>query len=133
MLIEQQISERRERAKTAIARILARPDGQPFGDYQIRSASGKTYRVALRGSGLFENFCSCPDFAVNTLGTCKHIEALLIKVRRRGPAAERSGFKRSRASLWRASISTPQAFCGRSPMAGSRRSWSACAPWMTTP
>lgn len=99
MLIEQQISERRERAKTAIARILARPDGQPFGDYQIRSASGKTYRVALRGSGLFENFCSCPDFAVNTLGTCKHIEALLIKVRRRGPAAERSGFKRSRASL----------------------------------
>ena len=75
MLFEQQISERRERAETAIARILARPDGQPFGDYQIRSATGKTYRVAMRGFGLFENFCSCPDFAVNTLGTCKHSEA----------------------------------------------------------
>lgn len=99
MLIEQQISERRERAKTAIVRILARPDGQPYGDYQIKSSSGKTYRVALRGAGLFESFCSCPDFAVNTLGTCKHIEALLIKVRRRVPALERRAFKRSRASL----------------------------------
>ncbi len=99
MLIEQQISERRERAKTAIARILARPDGQPYGDYQIKSCSGKTYRVALRGAGLFESFCSCPDFAANTLGTCKHIEALLIKVRRRIPALERRAFKRSRASL----------------------------------
>ena len=99
MLVEQQISERQERAKTAIARILARPAHQPFGDYQIRSASGKTYRVALRGAGLFENFCSCPDFAVNTLGTCKHIEALLMKVRRRGVAAQGAAFQRSRASL----------------------------------
>jgi superfamily II DNA or RNA helicase len=100
MLIEQQILERRERAKTAVARILARPAGQPYGDYQIKSSSGKTYRVALRGSGLFESYCSCPDFAVNTLGTCKHIEGLLIKVReRRGAALERSAFKRSRASL----------------------------------
>ncbi len=100
MLVEQQISERRERAKTAIARILARPDGQPFGEYRIRSATGKTYRVALRGSGLFESFCSCPDFAVNTLGTCKHIEALLIKVRQRhGARLNRDGFKRRRASL----------------------------------
>lgn len=100
MLIEQQISERRERAQTAIARILKRPSGQSFGDYEIKSPSGRTYRVALRGSGLFESFCSCPDFAVNTLGTCKHIEALLIKLRRRrGAALDRDGFKRSRASL----------------------------------
>jgi superfamily II DNA or RNA helicase len=99
MLIEQQILERRERAKTAIARILTRPDKQPYGDYQIRSSSGKTYRVALRGAGLFESYCSCPDFAVNTLGTCKHIESLLIKVRRRSPALERRAFRRGRASL----------------------------------
>lgn len=100
MLIEEQISERRERAKSTIARIVTRPVGQPFGDYQVKSTSAKTYRVALRGFGLFENFCSCPDFAVNTLGTCKHIEALLMKVRqRRGKTLERRGFKRTRASL----------------------------------
>ena len=74
MLVEQQIAERRERARDAIAKVLGRPSGAPYGDYRVKSASGKTYRVAMRGPGLFENYCSCPDFAVNTLGTCKHID-----------------------------------------------------------
>jgi len=100
MLFEQQILERRERAKSAIAGILTRPKGQPFGDYRVKSASGKTYRVAMRGPGLFENFCSCPDFAVNTLGTCKHIEALLLRLHQRhGKALDRREFKRARASI----------------------------------
>ena len=100
MLFEQQILERRERAKSAIAGILTRPKGQPFGDYRVKSASGKTYRVAMRGPGLFENFCSCPDFAVNTLGTCKHIEALLMRLHQRhGKALDRREFKRARASI----------------------------------
>ncbi|MBI3694990.1 MAG: DEAD/DEAH box helicase family protein, partial [Acidobacteria bacterium] len=100
MLYEQQISERRERAANAIARILARPDGRPYGDYRVKSASGKTYRVAMRGPGLFENFCSCPDFAVNTLGTCKHIEALLLQLRERhGKSLARSQYNRTRASI----------------------------------
>src|SRR5512140_670219 len=100
MLFEQQILERRARAKDAIAGILTRPKGQPFGDYRVKSASGKTYRVAMRGPGLFENYCSCPDFAVNTLGTCKHIEALLLQLRQRhGKAIERKPYARSRASI----------------------------------
>ena len=61
MLIEQQIAERRERASGAVAKILERPSGQPYGDYRVKSASGKTYRLAMRGPGLFENYCSCPD------------------------------------------------------------------------
>ncbi|MGD0868924.1 MAG: SWIM zinc finger family protein [Bryobacteraceae bacterium] len=95
MLVEQQIAERRERARDAIAKLLERPSGEPYGDYRVRSASGKTYRVAMRGPGLFENYCSCPDFAVNTLGTCKHVEALLLRLRRRH--ATRSNAKRMRA------------------------------------
>jgi hypothetical protein len=83
MLVEQQIAERRERAAAAITKILERPSGEPYGDYRIESASGKTYRVAMRGPGLFENYCSCPDFAVNTLGTCKHVEALLLRLGKR--------------------------------------------------
>jgi len=99
MLIEQQIAERRERAQGAVAKILERPGGEPFGDYRVKSASGKTYRVAMRGPGLFENYCSCPDFGVNTLGTCKHIEALLLRLRRRhGHVLERKEYVRSRAS-----------------------------------
>ena len=100
MLIEQQITERRERAAGAIAKILKRPTGAPYGDYSVKSASGKTYRLAMRGPGLFENYCSCPDFRVNTLGTCKHIEALLLRLRRRhGVALDRKGYARTRSSI----------------------------------
>jgi SNF2 family DNA or RNA helicase len=100
MLIEREIAARRERAQGAVARILARPDGDVYGDYQVRSSSNRTYRVAMRGPGLFDNYCSCPDFAVNTLGTCKHIEALLLRLRRgHGRAFERGKFSRTRASL----------------------------------
>ena len=100
MLIERQIAERRERASGAIAKIVERPGGEPYGDYRVQSASGKTYRVAMRGPGLFENYCSCPDFSVNTLGTCKHIEALLLRLRRRhGAALERKSYARTRSSI----------------------------------
>jgi superfamily II DNA or RNA helicase len=100
MLIEQQIAERRGRAETAIAKILERPAGAPYGDYRVRSVSGKMYRVAMRGPGLFENYCSCPDFTVNTLGTCKHIEALLLRLRKRyGRTFESKAYARTRASI----------------------------------
>src|ERR1039458_9557030 len=89
MLIEQQIAERRERARGTVIEVLERPAGGLYGDYRVKSPSGRTYRAAMRGPGLFENFCSCPDFAVNTLGTCKHIEALLFRLRQRhGKALE---------------------------------------------
>ncbi|MBI4469567.1 MAG: DEAD/DEAH box helicase [Acidobacteria bacterium] len=100
MLVEEQISERQERAKALKLTIMAKPDGQAWGDYSVKSPSGRNYRVAMRGPGLFENYCSCPDFAVNTLGTCKHIEALLQQLRRRyRKALESQKWKRMRASL----------------------------------
>jgi predicted nucleic acid-binding Zn finger protein len=100
MLIEQEIAARRERAQAAVARIVTRPDGDRYGDYKIRSSSKKVYRVAMRGPGLFDNYCSCPDFAINTLGTCKHIEGLLLRLaRRHGKALEGAAFSRTRASL----------------------------------
>ncbi len=100
MLIEQQIAARQERAATTVAKVLKRPAAGIYGDYEIKSASGKTYRVAVRGPGLFENYCSCPDFAVNTLGTCKHIEAMLAQLRKRHrKTLESSAYKRTRASI----------------------------------
>ena len=100
MLIEQQIAERRARASSVVAQVLKRPEGSGYGDYRIKSASGRDYRVALRGPGLFENYCSCPDFAVNTLGTCKHIEAVLLQLRQgRRKTPETAAYKRIRASI----------------------------------
>jgi hypothetical protein len=100
MLVEEQISARQLRARTAIQSILAKPPGQGYGDYEVKAASGRKYRVAMRGPSLFENYCTCPDFAVNTLGTCKHIEGLLIHLRERfGRSFRRQAYRRSRASL----------------------------------
>src|SRR5487761_1364752 len=100
MLIEQQIAERQQRAAAAPLKILKRPAGGPYGDYTGKSASGHTYRVAIRGLGLFENYCSCPDFAINTLGTCKHVEAILLQLRKRHQKTlETAKYKRARASI----------------------------------
>ena len=68
MLIEEQIAERRLRARKEAFKIESQGRGV-FGDYQVFSpASKRSYRVALRGVGLFDNYCACPDYAVNTLG-----------------------------------------------------------------
>lgn len=51
-----------------------------FSDFAVSNpASRSHYRVAIRGAGLGQNFCACPDFATNDLGTCKHIEFTLGK------------------------------------------------------
>jgi len=100
MLFEEQISERQTRAREAIAKVIVHPPSWAYGDYQVKAASGKEYRVAMRGPSLFENYCTCPDFAVNTLGTCKHIEALLAMLRQRhGKAFQQKRFERRRASV----------------------------------
>ena len=66
------------------------PDYVTVQDFEVTNPqTRRTYRVAIRGSALGENFCSCPDFAVNTLGTCKHIMHALGKIKRRFPAAVR--------------------------------------------
>jgi hypothetical protein len=52
-----------------------------FSEFQVSNPTTKnTYRVVIRGNGLGDNFCACPDFATNTLGTCKHIEFTLAKL-----------------------------------------------------
>jgi SNF2 family DNA or RNA helicase len=73
-----------------------------FGDYKVLSpASKRSYRVALRGVGLFDNYCACPDYAVNTLGTCKHIEAVLLHARSRfGGKLEKSRYRRNHSTIY---------------------------------
>jgi superfamily II DNA or RNA helicase len=64
-------------------------------EYVVRNPKSKgRYRVALRGMEPGDNFCSCPDFATNDLGTCKHIEFTLAKLlsRRDGKALLARGF-----------------------------------------
>ena len=52
-----------------------------FSDFQVTNPrSGSTYRVGIRGARPGDNYCSCPDFATNALGTCKHVEFVLRKL-----------------------------------------------------
>jgi len=100
MVIEQQISARRERLTEASWRILTRPDGNLYGDYSVRSASNRTYRVAMRGPGLFDNYCSCPDFRSTPWEHASTSRLLLARLRRRrGKALDHEVFNRARASL----------------------------------
>ena len=56
--------------------------GRPFGDYRVSSSNGNNYVVELRALGERINSCGCRDFATNGLGTCKHIEGVVGRVRR---------------------------------------------------
>ncbi|HXV47699.1 MAG TPA: DEAD/DEAH box helicase [Candidatus Binatia bacterium] len=101
MLIEEQIAARQLRARKEVFKIEGQGRGV-FGDYQVFSpASKRSYRVALRGVGLFDNYCACPDYAVNTLGTCKHIETVLLHVRSRfGGKVEKSRYRRKHSTIY---------------------------------
>ena len=67
-----------------------------FSEFRVTNpTSGSAYRVVIRGANVGDNFCSCPDFATNTLGTCKHVEFVLAKLERKVgvKAALRAGFQ----------------------------------------
>jgi superfamily II DNA or RNA helicase len=57
-----------------------------FSEFRVYNPdSGGRYLVTVRGLGLGANFCTCPDFSSNDLGTCKHIEFTLgYLARKRG-------------------------------------------------
>lgn len=91
-----QVALRRQFGREQKFRIENLGDEPVFSEFRVTNPqSGRSYRVAIRGMGLGENFCSCPDFTVNTLGTCKHVEFLLAWLARRrgGKAALAAGFR----------------------------------------
>jgi len=59
-----------------------------FGAWKTRSINSenpysRNYRVNIRSLQRHGNYCACPDFATNQLGTCKHIEAVLHQISKR--------------------------------------------------
>jgi len=67
-----------------------------FSQFRVSNPkSGRSYRIAIRGAQPGDNFCACPDFATNDLGTCKHVEFVLARLERRPRAAQalRRGFR----------------------------------------
>ena len=88
-LVRRALEERQARARAERMAVTSADPSTPWTDYTaISRMSGKTYRVAVRGREPGDSYCSCPDFRTNTLGTCKHILHVLVKLKRRFPSAE---------------------------------------------
>jgi hypothetical protein len=88
--VKQAIQDRAERARTEKMQIQSIDRKELWTDYTVTNhASGKSYRVALRGWERGDSYCSCPDFRKNTLGTCKHIIHVIEDVKKRLPKAIR--------------------------------------------
>jgi len=82
------IERRRERAAGEPFAIVAERPDEVLGFYTVTGDSGIPYTVEIRDPDRFLNRCACPDYEGNNLGTCKHIEAVLLDLRR-GPNRKR--------------------------------------------
>jgi SNF2 family DNA or RNA helicase len=86
MLRELQIDIRRQRARAGSFQIRKLGRNRVFSDYQVANPkTGGQYTVSIRGFETGDNTCTCPDFRSNTLGTCKHIEAVLESLKDEAP------------------------------------------------
>lgn len=67
-----------ENQKYAVTNIGAE---EVLSEYNVSNFDSKqVYKVAIRGEASEWNFCSCMDFKTNQLGTCKHIEYVLLQL-----------------------------------------------------
>src|SRR6266700_1070051 len=91
-----EINRRRVRAREESFTITnADPKHPIFSSFRVQSGSGLSYSVEVRDLGQRQFICDCVDFRINGLGTCKHIEAVLLQLearfRRLFQAAQKNG------------------------------------------
>ena len=77
---EDEIKRREWRGRTEIEEAQAL-DSRLFGDYRVVSSSGGSYTVEIRSLRERVNSCDCQDYRTNRLGTCKHVEGVLHRLR----------------------------------------------------
>jgi len=99
-----EINRRRQRAREESFVITNTSPSYPlFSNFRVKSASGLTYSVEVRDIAGHQLACDCVDFRINGLGLCKHVEAVLLHLRKRHrdlfKAAMRSGSPRTEVIL----------------------------------
>ena len=73
-----EINKRRLRARLEPLRVTEIGGDHPiFANFRVSSGSGMAYTVEIRSLRERLCFCTCVDFRINGLGTCKHVEATL--------------------------------------------------------
>ena len=76
---EDEVNRRRLRAREEFFAIRNLDARFPvFSNFSVGSGSGLTYSVEIRDVAGRQFACTCQDFRKNGLGTCKHVEAVLL-------------------------------------------------------
>ena len=79
-----EINKRRQRARDEAFSIVNLDARHPiFSNFRVASRSGQNYSVEIRDVRGRQFACDCVDFRINGLGTCKHVEAVLLQLERR--------------------------------------------------
>ncbi|MBI1839434.1 MAG: DEAD/DEAH box helicase [Verrucomicrobia bacterium] len=82
---EQELARRRQRAAEESFWIKNLQAAFPvFSNFEVGSPKGGRYAVEIRDLRSRQFSCSCVDFRINGLGTCKHVEATLLHLGRKG-------------------------------------------------
>lgn len=81
---EDEINRRRLRARDG-SFVIRNSDARfpVFSNFSVGSGSGLTYAVEIRDVAGRQFACVCQDFRKNGLGTCKHVEAVLLHLEAR--------------------------------------------------
>ena len=81
---EDEVNRRRKRAREETFVIRNSDSRFPiFSNFSVGSGSGLTYSVEIRDVAGRQLACNCQDFRKNGLGTCKHVEAVLLHLEAR--------------------------------------------------
>ena len=80
---ERQIERRRERAKKEEFKVRNIGPHKVFSHFSIAKPDGCQYKVQIRSLTEQLNTCTCPDYQTNLLGTCKHIEHVLLSLEKK--------------------------------------------------
>lgn len=96
---QDEINRRRLRAQTESLQVSNLDFLHPiFSNFRVQSGSGMVYTVEVRDVGQQRFACDCVDFRINGLGTCKHVEAVLLylqaRFRRKFEEAKETGTDR---------------------------------------
>jgi superfamily II DNA or RNA helicase len=115
----QALEDRRKRARSERFTVI---EGEMYkGRHLLQTDTGKQYAVTLHDPAAGRGHCSCPDYAGNRLGTCKHLIYLTSFMR------QKRDFKPRLAKetfpffdiFWDSAQDRPRLFHERRPMDGN--------------
>lgn len=83
-LEEWQVALRKLQAEKETFAIRMVDEQYAPGEFRVANAATRNeYKVVYRGKDNLWNYCSCYDFKTSQLGTCKHMEAVKLWVRKK--------------------------------------------------